>query len=374
MMITQLEKRIIKILENESYKNKLIEILKLYDIRDITDELLIDTIMMNPSCLFRDITKVKIDNTMLDFTNCIKKYDLSDNKIVILNSISRNGNNLKFASQKLKSNKDVVMKAVSTCGKALQYSNLKNNKDIVMKAILNDPESYYMASVELKNDLDIIKLFLVKSPDKLLEFDYLDNYTKVVKSVIKENGLALKYASKDLRTNKNVVVSACKNNIKALQYADISLLKNDSFIINLSKKLRNDQVIYYAHDSLLNSKDFVIKIINELSFNLYFINDKYKDDIEVVNASINKDIRNLSHASDRIKSNEQYVLELIKKHGPILIYAHKDLLTNECFMYKAIKEYNGSIKYLSGDLLNNKDFINKVKSINTWCYNYLKEV
>ena len=259
MMITQLEKRIIKILENESYKNKLIEILKLYDIRDITDELLIDTIMMNPSCLFRDITKVKIDNTMLDFTNCIKKYDLSDNKIVILNSISRNGN------------KDVVMKAVSTCGKALQYCNLKNNKDIVMKAILNDPESYYMASVELKNDLDIIKLFLVKSPDKLLEFDYLDNYTKVVKSVIKENGLALKYASKDLRTNKNVVVSACKNNIKALQYADISLLKNDSFIINLSKKLRNDQVIYYAHDSLLNSKDFVIKIINELSFNLYFI-------------------------------------------------------------------------------------------------------
>ena len=68
------------------------------------------------------------------------------------------------------------------------------------------------------------------------------------------------------------------------------------------------------------------------------------------------------------------MLELIKKHGPILIYAHKDLLTNECFMYKAIKEYNGSIKYLSGDLLNNKDFINKVKSINTWCYNYLKEV
>ena len=39
-----------------------------------------------------------------------------------------------------------------------------------------------------------------------------------------------------------------------------------------------------------------------------------------------------------------------------------------------IKEYNGSIKYLSGDLLNNKDFINKVKSINTWCCNYLKEV
>ena len=39
-----------------------------------------------------------------------------------------------------------------------------------------------------------------------------------------------------------------------------------------------------------------------------------------------------------------------------------------------IKEYNGSIKYLSGDLLNNKDFINKVKSINTWCHTYLKEV
>lgn len=370
--MTQLENRIIKILENENYKNKLIQILKQYKIKNITDELLIDTIMMNPSCLFRDITKINIDLSMLDFTECIKKYNLNDNIYVILNSIKRNGKNLELADAKLKNNYDVVLNAVKKDGLALAYASqkLKNNRKIVEAAINNNINSYYIASTTLKNDINIIKQLLILEPKKILEFDYLNNYTTIVKEVIKKNGLALKYSS--LRKNKNVVTSACKNNIKALQYADNILLNDKTFLINLAKKLKNDNVIYYANSKLLLDKQFNIDIIKNLGFNLYFIDNKFKDDIEVVNAAVNKDIRYLEHASERIRKNEQYILELTKKYGPILRYAHSDLLNNKTFMYKAIKEYNGSIKYLKEPLLSDKEFINDIKSINKWCKNYLE--
>lgn len=377
---TQLELRIEKMVKDKNYYNILINALKLYklDEKYYTDiDFLVDTVMMNPNILYKPISMlslVKFTKETLDFTNGIKKYKLENNKQIILNSVKRNGNNLSLASVKLKNDYSVVLEAVKNNGLSINYASkkLKNNEDLAIAAINNNPESYYFLSENLKNDENIIKTLLIKEPSKILEFDYLQNYNKLIKRVIKENGLALKYLSNKNRDNEKLVLLASKNNINSLEYASQRLKNDKEFIISTAIKLKTDKVIYFASESLIHNKQFVIDIIKRIGFNLYFVFDEFKDDIDVVEAAVRNDIRNFEHASDRLKENEIIVLDLTKKYGPVLRYASNKLLNNPNFMMKAISIYNGSIKYIGKELRLNDSFIDEVINIDKWNKEYFR--
>ncbi|MEG0576976.1 MAG: DUF4116 domain-containing protein [Bacilli bacterium] len=369
-----IELKIQRLFDNQEYRKFILDLLKKLKIRETHIDFLIDTVMMNPNVLFRPRKNLSI--LELDFTAGIKKYALDNNKQVILNSVTRNGLNIKLASQKLKNSEEIVKRAISNNGLALEYASkkLKDNKELVLLAIKNNPDSYYFAGLNLKNDPKIIKSVLVREPSYIPKFEYLQKFNDLVKAVIKENGLALEYATSKLKNNKKVVQMAAKENIKALSFASFDLKNDEGFIIETAKKLKSDQVIYYASEFLLSNKEFYIDIIEKIGFNLYFVKDEFKDDLEVVEVAIKKDIRNLEHASNRLKENEIFILHLIKKYGPILRYASKSLLEDKDFMIKAIKTYNGSIKYANESLYNNKLFIKEVSSIDNWCKLYISNL
>lgn len=377
---TQLELRIEKMVKEEIYYNILVNALKLYKIDDklcMNIEFLVDTVMMNPNILYKPISMlslVKFTKETLDFTNGIKKYNLENNKQIILNSVKRNGNNLSLASTKLKNDYDVVLEAIKNNGLSINYASkkLKNHEQLAIIAINNNPESYYFLSESLKNNENIIKTLIVKEPSKILEFDYLPNYNKLIKKVIKENGMALKYLSNKNRDNERLVLLACKNNINSLEYASERLKNDREFIINTAIKLKTDKVVYFASSSLTHNKQFNIDIIKKIGFNLYFVFDEFKDDIDVVEAAVKNDIRNFEHASERLKENEIIILDLTKKYGPVLRYASNKLLNNPNFMLKAISLYNGSIKYIGKELRTNDSFIDEVINIDKWNKEYFK--
>ena len=113
-------------------------------------------------------------------------------------------------------------------------------------------------------------------------YKYIFNFKKMINIVLKENGTALKYLDDKYKNNKIIVTKAVKQDIRSLSYASKELLNNPDFIIGLAKKMKNEQIIYYADTKLLNDKQFNIDIINKIGFNLYFVYDKFKDDIDVV--------------------------------------------------------------------------------------------
>jgi len=95
--------------------------------------------------------------------------ELKNDKDVVLTSVKQNGGTLEYASDELKADKDVVVLAVSNpnikdtsgnIGYALQYASneLKADKEVVMAAVSNDQFALKFASEELQNDPDIIKL------------------------------------------------------------------------------------------------------------------------------------------------------------------------------------------------------------------------
>ena len=128
---------------------------------------------------------------------------LKDDKDLVIASVQQDGGALKFASERLRGDKDVVMAAISSRprkGWAYATVVLKNNRDFVLDLVSRDGSFLELVSDDFKAD------------------------RSVVFSAVMQNGRALQHASATLQADRSVVIEAVK------QYAQQSLetIKNET--------------------------------------------------------------------------------------------------------------------------------------------------
>ena len=112
------------------------------------------------------------------------------------------GKALKFASENLKDDLEVVLVAVTQNGEALEYASwprLRANKEVVLVAVKNSGTALKYSSRNLKNDKE------------------------VVLAALEQNGIGPLYASDDLRADKEVVLEAVAQNTNSLYFASPDL-------------------------------------------------------------------------------------------------------------------------------------------------------
>ncbi len=220
---------------------------------------------------------------------------------VVLAAIQKDGRAISYVSDNLKKNVDIVFESLKN-GAGLSYFKylpfelqnrenllltLKNgggdidlipinfrDKELLMSAIKYYAKNLSQASAELKNDKEIV-LAAVKSFGELLEFvSYeLRNDLEIVLSAVSQNGAALKFASEELKNNKEIILTAVSNKhcslsnscLPALAYVG-NKLKNDKDIILRSFEGGLCSKIFEMElvpTNLLNDKDFVLKLMKK---------------------------------------------------------------------------------------------------------------
>jgi len=115
---------------------------------------------------------------------------------------------IKYASDALKNDREVVLVAVKQNGTAIKYvpHAVRDDKELVMVAVKECGFVLQHVSPVLKNDKEV---------------------------VLKRNGRALRYASPALKNDKEVVLAAVKDDGGALRYAS-DALKNDRGMVLIS--------------------------------------------------------------------------------------------------------------------------------------------
>ena len=94
---------------------------------------------------------------------------------------------------------------------------------------LGHPESkvedvFCCVSESVKSNRDLMLRLVKDQPNTFISFvDDFKNDEEIATIAVKQNGLLLKFVSKRLKSNENLVRSAIKNNIKAVLYSDKSL-------------------------------------------------------------------------------------------------------------------------------------------------------
>ncbi|MDD7804220.1 MAG: DUF4116 domain-containing protein, partial [Endozoicomonas sp. (ex Botrylloides leachii)] len=334
-------------------------------------------------------------------------YDLSDklleDRSVILTFLFHNQDLFGDTLQSFSDDPEVMLAAVKCCAGNLKRASdrLKNDRDFVLKAIRSQGSNLEYASHVLK--YDIFGFEEDKSKDSNLEYasHALKDDIEVVQAACHLDGYALKYASDRLRGKKSVVLEAVSNRGSALQYASDKLKNDPDVFIAAIKQYHNAHI--YAGSAWKQNREAVLAAVKAYGNNLREVDENFKNDAEIVSMAIQNTPYAFEHASDQFKQDKAFVMEAIRNYGSAVFmyvsnnlkrdsevalaalrcwngfnnfpmkYAHSDLRNNEGFITEAVKLSPNALAFASDELRNNSSFVKKLLHIDNRVLSYASD-
>lgn len=212
-----------------------------------------------------------------------------------------------------------------------------------------------------KSDLEILDFFNQNYSS------LLDDEEFIIKAVA-QSGTALKFASKRLKDNENVVLNAVSSksgvvdlsdegdyrNVLAIQYASDRIKDNQKLLTYVVKK--DGMLLKYASKRLQNTFEIVLEAVMENGAAIQYASDNLKNNNEIVFAACNSEIDSF-----------YYEGELVLKHLP------NQFLSKKKYVTKPIRERVEEFKYLKEDLKNDPKFLLKCIKSNYQVYKFIPE-
>lgn len=246
-------------------------------------------------------------------------------------------------------NKNKVLKAVKEDGLLLKYASetLRNDREVVIEAIKNNDWALEFASDELKKDFLICVMACLKKSNKNL----------------------MRFISPELKSNRNFILTLVLEDIAFFSYCDKSLKADKQFILEVIKRGKNRSccsynIYNYINKNLRNDKEIVFEGIKNSVFSTYNIPLEFKDNKKLMIELIKIDSSILEYASVSLKNDPEVIITSIKKEGMYLKYASDRLKDNEKIVKLAIENNPFAIIYASDRLQRNKRLLLKAVKIN----------
>ena len=258
------------------------------------------------------------------------KADEAFMKIVIF----RCGECLKYAFDSLRSDKDIVLKAVRNCAHAIVYASdkLQRNRKFIKQAVnLNDEVIRYVRD-EFKNDKSIALVAVRKHGDNIEYLsEEIQNDLDIIEASLGGNLYDLRYASKKVRNNKSIAIKALSQYGHVLEY--------------VSERLRVD-------------KEVVLAAVSHSGSALQFASDELKDNKEIVLTAIeNYEGNVLEYASKRLKDDKETVLLAVCRCEYSICSASERLRHDPDVVYAVLDTFPKSFEKLPEDVQENLDYI-----------------
>ena len=233
----------------------------------------------------------------------VKKIICSDDDFMAEWIKKMDGNDISYASDKIKDSEKIVFLA-------LENSEI----ELIDYDIFSTP--IYHASDRLKNDLKFAEKALKYYGLCMTDFsDVIKDCDRMVGFAIRQNPEAFLFISQRLKRNKEIIKLATKEGFNTIPHISKKLLKqNRNFMFGLLKL--NECLIYDIKE--------------------------YYDDKEIMEYAINKDSKNLKLASDRLKDDWDFVRDFIAKDPSCLSYTSERIL--EYFLHKIRNAYTFSLE------------------------------
>ena len=180
-----------------------------------------------------------------------------DDDIIVSKAISKHGQSLRYASERLRSNYGFVLHAVRQDGTALQWASdkLRQNKKLIQEAVSQDWQARHFGLPllpELEQERDEIMNAeasntkrLVENNGMLLQYaqEHLKDLYFIVELAVLQNGLALQFASNRMKKDAYIVSAAIGQTYKAIFFADEAFQRiGDSLVLSRQSTLSPEEM------------------------------------------------------------------------------------------------------------------------------------
>lgn len=265
-----------------------------------------------------------------ELINCsaeLSEYDeYNDNKEIVMIAVTRDGNQLEYASNRLKNDKDIVMAAVTQDGWSLEYASdeLKKDKDVIKRAIKTTANALVFANEDTRNNKEFVIRAIEEAENKkiygILEFlsDELRDDKDIVLKVI-EYGDDFAFVSERLRSDKDVVLKAIKSNWRNIQYADKTIINDIEIINKVFSEYKNElsecknEIIGYQNEvvNCINESITMLNIIEDIVSKRDGVDFLYDDGIENEHYQFNEAF-DCDKVRDYLPLNSEIIFSLVK--------------------------------------------------------------
>jgi hypothetical protein len=258
----------------------------------------------------------KLGNDIRDLTNGMR-----NSKYIIDKFFTQNPDNFEYASDELKNNADIIAKYVSLDGLCLKYASerIRDLKEIVLAAVKNNGLAVRFSSENLKKDFDIGINAVSENGDALeyLSEDLKDNLEVVSLAISTKmrfrktsswgfnsanelievkDGLAIRFASDRLKSNKELVLNAIRNSNE---------IELDSFGFSQTKRYNEIPLAKYLPNFILEDKEIALQLIRN--------NPNSRKHFNPINILSEKDYKLIEHNLDKNNQPNINVINKIQK-------------------------------------------------------------
>ena len=217
----------------------------------------------------------------------------------------------------------IVHRAVRQHGLPLQYASesLRSNREVVLSAVRKYGLALRHASKALRSDLE------------------------VVLTAVKYDGLALQHASNALRSNQKVVLAAVRNNALALRYASEALRSNPNVVlVAMDSQYFPSFAIASASKGLRLDRDFMLKAVRQNSGSMNFARESLLLDRDFLLEAVRQNGRVFSSIPRDTRSDCHFILAVARNHPHALRLASKEQRSTQKRLHKFISSVqNGEV-------------------------------
>jgi len=153
-------------------------------------------------------------------------------------------------------------------------------------------------------------------------------------------GCNLKYASKDLQNDKEVVIKAVKQNGIALRYASKNLKNNKEVAIEAVKQ--NGDSLQLASEDLRNDKEVVIEAIKQNAYSFKCASKNLKNDKSIINVALMQNLDISKYINVNIMRNFNCIVLVLNNKFK---YFRNNLITLFLCYNRLIKDESNSIPF-----------------------------
>jgi hypothetical protein len=138
------------------------------------------------------------------------KFDFQEDKGIVLASLRADINNFKLLTNEQRDNEDVVETAVEICGLQLEYASdrLRSNPEIIQKAMKSNPRAVEFVISKPISKSDTIEM-LQKDGMELKNLSYFMRNDKVIcLEALNQNPLAFEYViNKEIKYDRELIIA-----------------------------------------------------------------------------------------------------------------------------------------------------------------------
>jgi len=285
------------------------------------------------------------------------------------------GSALRFASEKVRDDRDVVMAAVVEYGEALRYADVWSRADraVVLAAVQSyGPALEHVADEELRDDREVV-LAAVRQKASALAFAShgLKAEANFMTEAAQVNGRVLEYCDAALRDDRSVVMAAVQQRGDSLRFASAAL-QGDKDVV-MAAVAQQGTALVFASEALRDSMDVVLAACRQNGDALEYGSEEMRNNGVIVKAAVRGGgAAAFLHASAALKADRKFVLELLeKKNGPCFEHVAFALKVDKLFVLEAVRMDRRVIEHVDSDYLTSWGFLRDCMEINGGAFNCL---